>query len=630
MADDVIFQEAVEALRAGNKTKARELFTGLVKSDQGNVTYWIWLSGAMETTKERVYCLQTALKLDPQNATAKRGLILLGALSADDSIQPFSLNHPRAWEERLLLAHEKPKPKGWEAVRQSPVFRLGLIVLLVGGLIAGVVFGLVIPNVSRAQRLPTLIVGTPKTFTPSPTALGAKPQATETPGAPGSSINELLAVAYTPTSIYVELKNSPVTSDSLLQYKQAIKAKKWDDAIAALNNIIQADPNAIYAYYYLGETYLAKNDPGNALQAYSQGNEKDKTFGPMYVGMTRAQLMLNPNANVLPLLDQAIQLDPNFGDAYIYRGSVKIRDNDIPGAITDLGEANKRLLNNPLVFYNLAQAYFKSGDNQRALVAAQKANQFDVTLLDDYLLLGQIYVKAGNNPEAIKALQVYIKYKSDDVGASVIFGKLLYDMGEYQQTVQMMDRVTALERTRQEPYLYRFLSNVELGKGAEADKDLDAAIRFYPDRFDVNLALIRAHILNERFGSAEQAIDKTISLAETDEQKASAYYWAGITYEKRANPKKALEYWQLLLDLPETAMTADVRKQAQEHLLTNSKATVVVSPTASAKPSQTPKPTITKRTTPTKPVTATLTSTPTRTPTSTPTSTSTPKPTPTK
>src|SRR5258706_15574652 len=174
MADDAIFQEAVEALRAGNKTKARELFTDLIKTDQSNVTYWIWLSSAMETTKERVYCLQTAFKLDPENATAKRGLILLGALSADDTIQPFPLNRPRAWEERLLLAHEKPKLKGWAGVRASPVFRLGIVILLVGGLIAGVVFGFIIPSTLRAQSAPTHILGTPQTYTPSPTSIGGK------------------------------------------------------------------------------------------------------------------------------------------------------------------------------------------------------------------------------------------------------------------------------------------------------------------------------------------------------------------------------------------------------------------------------------------------------------------------
>src|SRR5512138_2000749 len=132
--DDVVFQEAVEALREGKKAHARELLTGLLKTDQNNATYWVWMSATVDSAKERIYCLQTALKLDPENATAKRGLILLGALPPDENVQPFSLNRPRAWEQKLLLAHEVPKPRGWAAVRQSPVFRLGLVILLLAGL----------------------------------------------------------------------------------------------------------------------------------------------------------------------------------------------------------------------------------------------------------------------------------------------------------------------------------------------------------------------------------------------------------------------------------------------------------------------------------------------------------------
>src|SRR5215510_13317877 len=130
MADDGIFQEAVEALREGNKTKARELLTGLLKTDQNNATYWVWMSATVDTAKERIYCLQTAFKLDPENATAKRGLILHGALPADENVQPFPVNRPRAWEAKLLLAHEKPKLRGWAAVRASPVARIGGLVAL--------------------------------------------------------------------------------------------------------------------------------------------------------------------------------------------------------------------------------------------------------------------------------------------------------------------------------------------------------------------------------------------------------------------------------------------------------------------------------------------------------------------
>src|SRR5215207_7370355 len=159
-ADDGIFQEAVEALREGNKIKARDLLTGLLKTDQNNATYWVWMSATMDTAKERVYCLQTAFKLDPKNAAAKRGLILHGALPADDAIQPFPINRPRAWEEKLLLAHEKPKPKGWAAVKASPVARLGGFIALGIVLIGVLVFGLF-------QFPPNKIVS-PDTVTPAP------------------------------------------------------------------------------------------------------------------------------------------------------------------------------------------------------------------------------------------------------------------------------------------------------------------------------------------------------------------------------------------------------------------------------------------------------------------------------
>ena len=42
--NDTIFQDAVNALRRGDKPRAKELLTLLLKTDQNNPTYWIWLS----------------------------------------------------------------------------------------------------------------------------------------------------------------------------------------------------------------------------------------------------------------------------------------------------------------------------------------------------------------------------------------------------------------------------------------------------------------------------------------------------------------------------------------------------------------------------------------------------------
>jgi len=606
MADDVIFQEAVDALRGGDKTRARELLTGLIKNDQSNVEYWIWLSAAMETSKERLYCLQTAFKLDPENATAKRGLILLGALPADETVQPFPMNRPRAWEERLLLAHEKPKPKGWAAVKASPVFRLGIVVLIIGAIASGIGFGFVIPAMERnASR----VIFTPRpiqSFTATVTAVGAKPQ-TQIAGTP-IGLAAALGVSYTPTPLYVTVERSPETSDYLIQFNRAYGQGNWDEAITALQEVIKLQPDQVTVYYYLGETYRLKGDPGNALQYYNTAIQKNENFGPAYVGLARARLQLDPNANILPLLDDAIRLDPNFGDAYLERANIKIRDNDIQGAIADLGEANKVLPNSPLIFYYLAQARLREGDYEAALEAAQLAKEQDPAHLPTYLLIGRVQAALGNYDEAIETLNFYLQYAPEDFSTYIFIGKMQFNQGKYEETIQTMDAVIEETRSRPDAYLYRFLANVELGNGIAADEDVDNALSAYPDLFEANLALVRADLLNDRKGSALVDLEKTITLAGTDEQKALAYYWAAKVYETREELKDAAGYWQLLLDLPKDSMTEEMRQEAEEKLSEIEKSTPA------------PEPTDTRTPTPTKPVTVavTKTPTPTRTPTPTP------------
>lgn len=604
MADDVVFQEAVDALRGGNKARARELLTNLIKENQTNAEYWTWLSAAMETPKERIYCLQTALKLDPEHAAAKRGLILLGALPADEAVQPFPLNRTRAWEEKLLLAHERPKPKGWAAVRASPVFRLAIVILFIGVIASGIVFGLVIPNSTpNANRaLPT--PGPALTFTPTPTAIGAKPQAAATARGPAQP-----PVPYTPTPLYVTVERSPITADYLLQFENAYKQGKWDQAIAALEEVIKLDPNLTSAYYYLGESYRFKGDVIRAQQYYNEAVNRQPDFGPAYVGLARALRFMDPNANVLPLLDQAVRSAPDFGEAYLERAQVKLRDNDLVGAVSDLQKADKLLPGSPLVYYHLARAWLKQGDASLALEIARQALERDVTSLPTYLLLGQIHAALGNYSDAVEFYNTYLQYEPQDITAFIELGKLHYAHAEYEAAVRTMDEALRADPNRREAILYRFLSNVELGNAAAANADLARVRSAYPDLFEANLGIVRAELLNGRAGNAFLALEKTLALAADDRQKALAYYWAAVVHEKREEPRKAAEYWALLLDLPEEAMTAAMRKEAQEKLA------ALRTPTPVSSSARTPTPSVTAS--PTRTPTSAV-STPTATPTPTP------------
>jgi tetratricopeptide (TPR) repeat protein len=609
MADnDEVFQEAIEAVRAGNMSRARELLTGLLKTDQNNATYWVWMSTTVDTAKERIYCLQTAYKLDPQNAAAKRGLILHGALPPDETVQPFPVNRPRAWEEKLLLAHEKPRLKGWAAVRASPVARFGGLVALGAVLIGAVIFGFILPRMNQVGP-PTITPGPSPTYTLTPTALNAtgEPAVVGTP----APLSELLPVPHTPTPLYVEMQGSPFTSDIYLGVKSAYAKGDWDEVIRGLQEVVRTEveaSEAVDAYYYLGEAYRFKRDFPSALNAYELALGTDPSFGPAYLGVARARLAINPTANVMSFLDEAVRLDPNFGEAYLERALVRLRDNNLSGALADLSEADRRMPNSPLVYFNLAQARVREGDLDLALSAAKRANELDVTNLPTYLLLGQIYAAQGNEEEAVNTLDTYLKYNPDDISTYLLLGKMHFDNKNYEDTINNMNQVLARDRNQREPYLYRFLSNVELGGGEQAEEDVDSVLLFYPNSFDVNLAVIRMHMLQERFGSALLLIDKTKSLAETDEQKALAYYWGALVYEAREDFDNAAEHWHLLLDLPEEAVTEEMRLEAEEHLA----AIITPTPTRTLRPrTPTRTPTITR--TPTK------TPTPSRTPTRTPT-----------
>jgi len=72
-------QEGMKALRAGEKGRAKLLFLEALRQDRDNIQAWLWLSGAVETDKERIVCLKEVLRIDPSQSAALRGLEKLGA-----------------------------------------------------------------------------------------------------------------------------------------------------------------------------------------------------------------------------------------------------------------------------------------------------------------------------------------------------------------------------------------------------------------------------------------------------------------------------------------------------------------------------------------------------------------------
>jgi tetratricopeptide (TPR) repeat protein len=407
----------------------------------------------------------------------------------------------------------------------------------------------------------------------------------------------------------------------------AYARQEWDTVIAGMLEIAHNEPDSADPYYYIGEAYRFKGDFRNAIEAYNQALRIDPNFGPPYLGLARARLLQDPNANILVLYDEVLRRDPNFGEVYLDRGIYYLNHLEPEQALADLTTAERFLPGSPLVYYYEARANLVLDNFEDAEAAALKANEADPTMLTVYFTLGEIYMANGQYAEAIDVLQTYTGYEKRNGTALALLGEAFYRSGDCKAAIETFGSALSMSSGQRRAYLYRGLCYLQEEEIDAAKADLERAQQFYQDDFELNLSLMRISMLQERFGDAYLQGEKVLSLAETEEQQAQAYYWRARNFEEREEPANAAESWQALLDLPRSVVSVPMRAEAQAHLA--GLRTATPSPTLTRRPVT---PSATRTVTP-RSGAATRTPTPSRTPTPTrtrtPTPTRTPSPTPT-
>ncbi|MFZ5881681.1 MAG: tetratricopeptide repeat protein [Chloroflexota bacterium] len=610
MAEDTMFEEAVDALRQGNKARARELLTMLLNADQGNATYWIWLSAAVDNQKERIYCLQTALKLDPENAAAKRGLILLGALPPDETVQSFPLNRPRAWEEKLLLAHEQPKPSGVKAVTSNPVARLAVIGIASLALIGLVILGFTIPRSNRANNPDTFTPGPSPTFTFTVTVIGGQAILESTPNGP-PPLWTMLDATYTPTPPYVNTPRSPISVDQYRAAQAALKRGDLEEYVRAMREVIRLEPDSADLHFQIGEAYRLNGNAKEALAAYNDALKIDDQFAAAYLGLARASLLRDPGADVLGLYDLALQADPNYGEVYLDRGNYHLLHKEAEEALADFASAEKLLSDLTMVYYGYARAYLMLDDTLSALEYAEKVHEMDITILPNYLLRARLYIDLERYTDAAQALDTYVLYDPQNGEVHALLGEAAYRTGDCEKAVTLFTKSITLDPRQRQVYFFRAMCELEAEDFEEAQADFERGIPVTGETFEVKIGLTRAYYGQEKFGTAYQQAEGAMALAQTDEEKALVLYWRALAHEGRNAFKEARDDWQALLKLPKSATTEEMRAAAEEHLEKLARMT----PSPTLKPTNTP----TRTKTPPPP-------TNTKKPTPTPTRTRTPKP----
>jgi tetratricopeptide (TPR) repeat protein len=593
MPEDVMLHEAIEAIRQGQRARARDLLTRLLRADSNNANYWIWMSSVVETGREQIFCLKSALKLEPTNPTALQGLRLMGAIPAEGEVKPAPPVR-RKWKVEVQQVREMSTlGRLWA----NPYVKLAVLGFTAFMVVVLVGFGLYYQGAWRQRAgpvIPTKTPGPSPTYTLTPTAINETPQVPPTmPTFSGPvPLWAKLEATYTPTAIYVSTPH--VSNES---FRMAQKAFERNDIATALEHLRQAEqvsPDAPDIPYFAGEIHRLQGDYKEALASYTKSLEIDPNFAPAHLGIARTMKAQNPETDISKALQQAVEADPNWIEPSLELANSLIELGEAQQALEILKQVEAKATGSPVFFLRRAQANLALGNNAAALEDARKANELDMTLLESYRMLA--YAAAANDEydQALEFVEIYLTYEENDPIAWMIQGRALYGEKKFEEALEALDKALGINKKLAEARLYRGLTLMELDRSLEAINDVYLAQQTDPRSFALNLYLARAMLEAGRLGDALQQVNRTYDLSKSDAELGQTLYWRAQIYEAIGNLFNAGRDWKALIALPEGSVPEALLKVAREHIETTS----TPAPTATSTATFTRTPTITRTPTP--------------------------------
>jgi len=587
-----MLHEAISAIQMGEKTRARDLLTRLIRTNPGNPDYWLWMSSVVETIKERTYCLQEALHREPANASARRGLVMLGVLPPEEMVSQVGQAR-RNW----LPLYAEPEPESRLLTRQStPRLVLGIAgVIVLVSLVGLAIWRVSGPNggfQARPAALSTpkptatlLATGTSVVRSPTPTFIGPTP------------LWMYLEQTYTPTPLYV---NTPhPRTEAYRSGMRAFQRGDWTALINFMEQVVAAEPGAADAYYYIGEGYRQRGECGNALEQYNLAIQTNPNFAPSYLARARCHFTLNPKADVQSDLDRALELDPGMAEARLELAQIAIERSDPEAALEQLNEAVQTLPESPLVYLLRAQAEMINDQPREAADDAKHANELDITLLEPYRVMGEAYQANEELDLSIKPLETYTRYVSDDAQAWVMLGRAYHSQKKDEAAMEAFTKALKLNNRLLEAYLGRGQIYLDQGENNKALDDLSTAVLINTKSFAANLGKGRAFLALGYPGDAYMAIDRATPYAETDGERASLYYWRARSLDALGREDAAQRDWLALQALPEDAVPQGWLEEAALKITSTAtqgpKPTITKTATATPRPKVTSTPTQNKR-----------------------------------
>lgn len=242
-----------------------------------------------------------------------------------------------------------------------------------------------------------------------------------------------------------------------------------------LNSFTNANELTTQEYLDMAKSKAGKGDNKGALQDYSKAIELNPEYHEAYI--QRGELygrMLKPNAAINDL-NRALEIAPNNPEALSYRAMTKILLGDSNGAILDANKSIKLGADNSLPYAALGLAYMAEESFDLSLKYLTTALEINPNNSD--ALIGRAQVKAlkGNSESALLDLKKAKAVNPYDPNVLVAIGNIKLIFQDYEGALDNCAKAIELYNQYKPGYICMGIANLSLGNKKKACLDFSKA-----------------------------------------------------------------------------------------------------------------------------------------------------------
>ena len=218
-----------------------------------------------------------------------------------------------------------------------------------------------------------------------------------------------------------------------------------------------------------------RGQDSEAIQDLTKAIELRPDYADAYCFRGRAYRSQGEHDRAIQDSTKAIELKPDYAEAYYIRGAAYIIQGEHDRAIQDSTKAIELKPDYANAYLARGAAYYSKGEYDHAIEYLTKAIELKPELAEAYGLRGRVYLIQGEHDHAIEYLTKAIELKPDHANAYYFRGRAYHSQGEHDRAIQDYTKAIELKPDHANAYYFRGRVWLALKRWQEAKSDLTAA-----------------------------------------------------------------------------------------------------------------------------------------------------------